>query len=244
MERAPQGPLVVVARARAVLDVLDGGVLTARERRRRDALHHPADRESYAAAHLLVRYCAAAVAGRALATLELVQRCPECGSGDHGRPSVAGLPGLHVSLAHTRGAVVAAADRHPVGVDVEGPPARGAGPTVSPHPLPTYTLTPAEIRRVRSAEDPATAFLRSWVRKECLVKVGAATLDDLSRIEVDPCPGPSPGDGPAIGRFGALHVVDWFDDVLGVAVGVAGTGPPRPGALPAAPVDRARPPHA
>ncbi|MGY1695541.1 4'-phosphopantetheinyl transferase family protein [Geodermatophilus sp. SYSU D00814] len=228
---------MVAARARAVLDVLDDGVLTAAERRRRDALHHPADRESYAAAHLLVRYCAAAVTGRALATLELVQRCPGCGSGDHGRPSLAGLPDLHVSLAHTRGAVAAAADRHPVGVDVEGPPVHGAGRAV-----PTHSLTPAEGHRVRSAADPATAFLRSWVRKECLVKVGAATLDDLWRTEVAPSPGHDPGDGPAVGRFGALHVVDWFDDALGVAVGVAGTGTPRLGTLPAAgAVDRAHP---
>ncbi|WP_456877477.1 4'-phosphopantetheinyl transferase family protein [Geodermatophilus sp. SYSU D00710] len=221
MDRVPgEGPLVVTGRARAVLEDADGGVLTARERRRAAALRHPADRESYVAAHVLVRHCAAALTGRAVGTLELVQRCAECGSADHGRPSLAGLPEVHVSLAHTRGAVVAAADWHPVGVDLEGPPAGGTGPAVL-----GSALTPAELERVRESADPATAFLRHWVRKESLVKVGAATLDDLSRIEVDLCPGQDPS-GPTVGRFGSLDVADWFDDALRVAVGVAGTGTP------------------
>ncbi|WP_324276432.1 4'-phosphopantetheinyl transferase superfamily protein [Blastococcus brunescens] len=86
-----------------------------------------------------------------------------------------------MSLAHTRGAVAAGADRQPIGVDVERSPVGDLDPA-----LLSLTLTPAETTRLRSADDPPAAFLRSWVRKECLVKVGAVTLDELSRVELDP----------------------------------------------------------
>jgi 4'-phosphopantetheinyl transferase len=154
-------------------------------------------------------------------TLEVVQRCAECGSTEHGRPSVAGLPDLHISLAHTREAVVAGADWHPVGVDAEDLRLPGLDPAVM-----SFALTAAEIGRVRSAKDPSTAFLRQWTRKECLVKIGAAALDGLSRIEVDPRTERDVGAGRTVGRFGALHVADWVDGALEVVVAAAGAGPP------------------
>ena len=218
---SPQGPLVLVARPRDVLRTMDRRTLTAAERRRGAALRHPADRDCHAAAHLLVRYCAAALTGRAVGGLDVVQRCTECGSADHGRPSVAGLPGLHVSLAHTRGAVVAAADLRPVGVDVEGLRARAVDPAVM-----AYALTAAEADEVRAASDPSTAFLRHWVRKESLVKVGVAGLDRLSSLSIDPATERDLGAGRTAGRFGPLHVVDWVDGALDVVVAAAGWRPP------------------
>ncbi len=211
----------MTARPRTVLQLLDDRILTAGERRRNAGLRHPADRDAHAAAHLLVRHCVAVLTGRAPSTLDVVQRCAGCGSTEHGRPSVAGLPDLHISLAHSRGAVVAGADRHPVGVDVEGLRPRDLDAAVM-----SFTLTPAEIGRVRSARDPSTAFLRHWARKECLVKIGAATLDGLSRIEVDPRTERDAGGGRTVGRFGALHVADWVDGALDVVVAAAGSGPP------------------
>ncbi len=231
------GPLVLTGRAGAVLAGAGNAVLTATERRRGSALRHPADRTAHAAAHVLVRHCAAALTGRPVGTLTLEQHCAECGSTGHGKPSVAGLPDVHVSLAHTRGAVAAAADWHPVGVDVEARPVRAVDPA-----LMTATLTAAEIDRVRAAQDPAIAYLRHWVRKECLVKIGAATLDDLSRVETDPGTGHDGGAGSATGRFGSLVVVDWFDDDLDAAVGAAASGTPTSAAFPyAGPVPATRP---
>ncbi|WP_089307335.1 4'-phosphopantetheinyl transferase family protein [Geodermatophilus pulveris] len=216
-----RGPLVLLARPEDVLRAGGRHLLTPAERRRAAALRSRADRDAHVAAHLLVRHCAATHTGRPVETLELVQRCDGCGSIEHGRPSIAGLPGLHVSLAHTRGAVVAGADRRPVGVDVEGAPARPPDPATL-----TTALTDAEAAAVRTAADPSAAFLRSWVRKECLVKVGALTLDGLSRVGLDPATDRVAEDGRTRSRFGPLHLVDWFDPVLGVAVAAAGSTPP------------------
>src|SRR3954465_8806288 len=103
------GPLVVTAAAAGVLRTADPSMLTVDERLRYAALRRPADRDAFLASHLLVRRCAAALTGRAPETLELVQVCGECGSRGHGRPLLAGVPDVHVSLAHTRGVVVAGA---------------------------------------------------------------------------------------------------------------------------------------
>src|SRR3712207_175671 len=219
-ESLDRAPLIVLARPEDVLRGGDERLLTTREQRRAGALRHRADRDAHIAAHLLVRHCAAALTGRPVESLELVQECPECGSTEHGRPSIAGLPELHVSLAHTRGAVVAGADRRPIGVDVEGLRTTDLDPAVL-----AATLTTAETARVRSASDPPLAFLRHWVRKECLVKLGVATLDELSRVELEPATEQDGERGRTYSRFGVLHLVDWFEPTLGVAVAAAAHGP-------------------
>ncbi len=216
-----RAPLIFLARPKDVLRVGDERLLTPREQRRAGALRHRADRDAHVAAHLLVRHCAAALTGQPVESLTLVQECAVCGSTEHGRPSIAGLPELHVSLAHTRGAVVAGADRRTIGVDVEAV----RMPDLDPGVL-TATLTAAEAARVRSASDPPLAFLRHWVRKECLVKVGVVTLDELSRVELDPTTEQDGEGGRTRSRFGPLHLVDWVDPTLGVAVAAAAHGPP------------------
>jgi 4'-phosphopantetheinyl transferase len=218
-ESPDRGPLVLLAHPEDVLRVGGEHLLTSRERQRAGALRSRADRDAYVAAHLLVRHCAAALTSRPPEALELVQECTDCGSPEHGTPSIAGLPDLHVSLAHTRGAVVAGADRRPIGVDVEAAQPSGPDPAVL-----SYALTAAETARVRSVGDPSAEFLRHWVRKECLVKVGAVTLDELSRVELDP--GTDAEEGRTRGRFGPLHLVDWSDPVLNVAVAAAAHEPP------------------
>ena len=220
-ESLDRAPLIALARPADVLRVGDERLLTPREQRRAGALRHRADRDAHIAAHLLVRHCAAALTGRPVEALELVQECAECGSTDHGRPSIAGLPELHVSLAHTRGAVAAGADRQPIGVDVEGARTRDLDPAVL-----THTLTAAETARVRSASDPPSAFLRHWVRKECLVKLGVVSLDELSGVELDPTTEQDVEGGRTRSRFGLLHLLDWFDPTLDVAVAAAAHGPP------------------
>ena len=220
-ESPDRGPLVLLGRPEDVLHVAGEHLLTPRERRRAGALRHRADRDAYVAAHHLVRHCAAALTGRPVEALELVQECADCGSTEHGRPSIAGVPGLHVSLAHTRGAVVAGADRRPIGVDVEGARTRDLDPALLAH-----TLTAAEAARVRSASDPPSAFVRHWVRKECLVKLGVVTLDELSHVELDPTTEQDVEEGRTRSRFGPLHLLDWVDPTLDVAVAAAAHGPP------------------
>lgn len=216
-----RAPLIYLARP---TDVLRGGgehLRAPSERHRAGSLRRGHDRDAYIAAHLLVRHCAAALTGRPVEALTLVQQCAECGSTDHGRPSIEELPDVHVSLAHTSGAAVAGADRQPIGVDVERAPANGLDPAVL-----GLALTPAERSRVLGAADPSAAFLRHWVRKECLVKVGAITLDELSRVDVGPASADAAAGRGTRDRFGALHLTDWFDAALGVVVAAATARPP------------------
>jgi len=226
MRRPPRSPLWPCP---TLLRSLDPGLLTADERRGCARLDQPADRDARAAAHLLVRWSAAQLTGRAVETLELVQHCPDCGSAEHGRPSLSSLPAVHVSLARTRGAVVAGVGRDPVGVDIE---ASRSGDDLGAAPL-ALALTDAEILRVRSAPEPATAFLRHWTLKECLVKAGAATLDTLPRVEIDAATARRDVDGRTRRRHGSLHLMDWFDPTLDAVVAAAGAGPPVVGSFPA-----------
>ncbi|MBY3555726.1 4'-phosphopantetheinyl transferase superfamily protein [Modestobacter lapidis] len=222
MLRRPDGaPFIVTARAEDVLRTLDARLLTAVERRRCAALRHQADRDARAAAHLLVRWAATQLTGRPIETLDLVQRCPDCGAADHGRPSLPGAPAVHISLAYIRGAVVAGVGRHPVGVDIEAVRSADAGAAAL-----SFALTGAEVCRVRSAPDPARMFLRLWTRKECLVKVGVLTLDTASQVELDPATEQPTAEGRTLSRHGPLHLLDWFDEALDAVVAAAGSASP------------------
>lgn len=189
------GVHAVVSTTAAVLDAA-GGVAAARallapyERARADRLRRPADRDDHVAAHVLVRRVAAALltdAGRGVEAGDLVleQRCPGCGGHDHGRPAITGADGVHVSLSHARGWVAAAAAGRPCGIDVEpvapGAPLEGV---LAPGEVTALTALGPEVRNA--------AFLRLWTRKEAVVKAGAASLDDLARLDVrgdEPLPG-------------------------------------------------------
>jgi 4'-phosphopantetheinyl transferase len=196
-------------------------LLAPHERRRWDAFRHPADREAYLAAHLLVRECAARLTGLPVASVQVAQLCPTCGSAEHGRPLLAGRADVHLSLGYRRGAVVAGAAGAPLGVDVEPPVTPGAR-----EELVSTVLTPAEAEAVRTAADPAREVLRFWVRKESLVKVGLATLDTLRVIDLTRATDQAFLDGRAHSRLGEVHLVDWFDAGLAAAVGVAASAPP------------------
>jgi 4'-phosphopantetheinyl transferase len=213
---------VVAARTEDVLCSLDRRLLTAAEVRRCASLRHQADRDARTAARLLLRWAAARLTGRPVETLAVVQRCSECGSVDHGRPSVPSVPATHVSLAHSRGAVAVGVGWSPVGVDIE--PARPRG-VIGAAPM-SVVLTDRETRRSQSTADPAREFLRHWTLKECLVKMGVATLDTASWIEIDTASEQRTAEGRTASRHGQLHLVDWFDDSLDAVVAAAAAEPP------------------
>ncbi|MFJ3960558.1 4'-phosphopantetheinyl transferase family protein [Streptomyces sp. NPDC090036] len=202
---APAGPappgLVLAGPTAAVLaaagDVRE--LLTGTELHRAGALRSAGDREDFLAAHALVRLCAGRLLGRPAQSLTVVQSCGSCDR-PHGRPRLLEAPGTGVSLAHTRGWVAAAAAHGPVGVDVE---------TLDGHPLDQRVAEAVcneeELAAVRAAEDPRRAFLRQWVRKESLVKVGAATLDGAARLDL-----PVYGQRPA--RWRGWRLLDWGSD--------------------------------
>lgn len=223
------GPLVVSASPRDVFAAVEREVLTVDGAPGVPGTDRGGPQGARAAARLLLRWCAAQVTGRPPTAFEIVQRCAECGSTGHGRPFLAGFPDLYVSLAHRPGAVAAAVGRTPVAVDLELPDARRG----VPDPVPDV-LSPAELRQVGTAADPSATFLRLWVRKECLVKLGVATLDTLHEVDLAGAVGrPLAGGGTAT-RFGRLHLADWLDSRTGALVAAAGPRLPVRGSFPAA----------
>ena len=220
-------PLVVSASTADVFAAVDRGLLGI-PRRRNVVPSRPVEQDARVAAHLLVCWCAARVTGRAPTAFEVVQRCPECGARDHGKPSMAGFPDLHISLAHRPGVVVAAAGWTRVGVDVEVRGSHGGAPA----PVPDV-LSPAELAQVRAAAHPPSAFLRLWVRKECLIKLGVATLDSLKDVDLAGAAGTPLAGGGTATRYGRLHVADWVDGATGALVAAAGCQPPVRASFPA-----------
>lgn len=174
--------------------------LNAGERRRSEAFSDDRDRDAFLAAHLLVRLCAARWINSAPERINLVQRCAVCG-GPHGRPLIEAAEWLAVSLTHTRGYVAAAAAPGAVAVDVERPSPRllNAG-------LLQAAFSAGEQALVAASPAPADAVTRLWLVKECLIKLGRASLDELAKVDATSVPA-------------GLYTVNWraHDGCLGLA---------------------------
>ncbi|GAA2138699.1 hypothetical protein GCM10009760_20240 [Kitasatospora kazusensis] len=199
----------------------DRFTLTDVESERAARFRHEEDRRNFVAAHLLVRLCAERLLGRP-GPMTLAQYCPDCGLPGHGKPYLPEHPDIHISLSHTRGAVAAAAGYGPVGVDVELPQRGGTDPGVLQR-----VLTEAERRQVERHPDPAYAFLRQWVRKEALIKIGRVTLDTMGGTDLSALPLGEAHGAPLRSRLDDLHFLDWADERLGATVVVVGTAPPQ-----------------
>jgi len=206
-------PTIVFANTAEVIDLEQVGEedLTPAEKKRSTGLSDEAARRDFIAAHLLVRVCAAAVTGIPIAQLRIVQHCLTCG-GPHGRPTLAEYPELHVSMSHAGGAVAAAVGPCPVGLDIER---IGAGHNRSP--VYSRVLAATERAIVERDPDPGSAFLRQWVRKEAMVKVGAGQLVRLTEINLAHLPSTplteclsSPS--PVGGARPDLLLQEWIDE--------------------------------
>ncbi|MCU1528494.1 MAG: hypothetical protein JWP75_2257 [Frondihabitans sp.] len=148
--------------------------LDTRERARAEALRDPTESRRYLAAHSALRILLSQATWTTPGDLRFLhERCTACG-GDHGRPYLLGGP--HFSLSRSgRWAAVALSHEQPVGVDLE---ARQAASTLEP--LRDDLLAPGE----RSDD-----LLRTWVRKEALVKASGEGLN-RSLATVPPDAGP------------------------------------------------------
>ncbi|MGW6916819.1 4'-phosphopantetheinyl transferase family protein [Kitasatospora sp. NPDC054939] len=208
-------PLVTLSAGADVLRHPEAGehLLTEAERGRAAAFRIEAARTDYLAAHILVRLCAGRLLGLPADRIVLAQECPDCGRSDHGRPFLPDHPEVHVSLSHTRGVVAAAAGPGPIGVDVELA-GRGSVPEVLQR-----VLTPAELRLVEAHPEPGRAFLRQWVRKEALIKIGRAALDTLARTDLSALPLDVPPGEALHSRYLDLHLLDWTEGATGPAEG-------------------------
>jgi len=211
-------PLAVLATSDEVLahPAADERLLDPGERDRADRFRRESDRRDFVAAHLLVRLCAARLLGIDPAEVAFAQHCPGCGLPGHGRPLLRDRPDVGLSLSHTEGMVAAAAGTVPVGVDVELRGREAADPAVR-----KLVLAAAEAALVAARPEPDEAFLRLWVRKEALVKLGRAELDGLGGIDLSALPLDLPGPGPAVHRHQDLHLLDWTDHRRGALIAVA-----------------------
>ncbi|WNF29650.1 4'-phosphopantetheinyl transferase superfamily protein [Streptomyces sp. C11-1] len=207
----PAGPLVVVRRSAELLRSAPSIPLTRQERGRLERLTSPGARQDFVAAHVLVRLCAARFIGVPARTLVVRQECAQCAADDHGKPFLPDHPDVGISLSHTRGAVAAAAGRGEVGVDVE----ETAGASFTPA-IARRVLSARELKTVLDSDDPPWTFLRYWVRKEALVKVGATALgrlrdSDLTGTDPTPDTGLDRGRGSVLAGAGAAAGADVFD---------------------------------
>ncbi len=186
-------------------------LLTDVERERAARFRHEAHRRDFVAAHLLARRCAARATGVPEDRLTLLQYCDRCGPG-HGRPYLAEIPKLGISLSHSRGYVCAAVGPGRVGVDAEHVP---DGPL--DESLAARALAPAERPLVPDNE----ALIRLWVRKEALIKRGELTLDGLHTADLSALPlgGGAAGDGPHRLEWEGRHLLEWWAG-SGIAVSV------------------------
>ena len=212
---------------RAVLDALAAQdiPLTQEERERANAFAHDADRRDFIAAHRLVRApwpprSSARRPGRS-----------SCGSADtcggpHGRPTPPDHPGLHVSLSHAKGVVAAACGDRPVGIDLErwnasqpdhsdlisrSPRRSASGSSPWPHPMRT-PMPPSRPPRWPSCGS---------ARKECLVKLGRITLDQLDSVDFSAFMQTESVAQAAVTHFAhqGLHYSEWLDPELRVGHG-------------------------
>ncbi|WP_327676599.1 4'-phosphopantetheinyl transferase family protein [Kitasatospora sp. NBC_00458] len=216
--------LATVAASADVLRHPEAGehLLTAVEKERAARFRHESGRVDFTAAHVLVRLCAARLLGVPAAGLTLAQNCPDCGKGDHGKPYLPDHPDVSVSLSHTKGVVAAAAGHRPIGVDVELNTRSGSLLDVAGR-----VLAPAELAQVQAHPDPASAFLRLWVRKESLIKIGRTSLDGLASVDLSGLPLDLPDGRSLLSRFEELYLLDWVDDAQGAAVAAVSAVPPR-----------------
>lgn len=216
------GPTIVFANTAEVIDLeqVREANLTPAEKKRGTGFSDEAARRDFMAAHLLVRVCAAAVTGIPIAQLRIVQHCLTCG-GPHGRPTLAQYPELHLSMSHAGGAVAAAVGPCPVGLDIER---IAAGHNRSP--VYSRVLAATERAIVERDPEPGRAFLRQWVRKEAMIKVGAGQLVRLTEINLAHLPSTplteclsSPS--PVGGTQSDLLLQEWIDEahsIIGAVV--------------------------
>jgi 4'-phosphopantetheinyl transferase len=157
-------------------------LLDASERARADRFRWAADRDSYIAAHALLRATLSRMAGIDAADL----RFRTTKSGKPALDPAQALPDLHFSLSHTRGLAACAVGRpHALGIDAE------AWRAPAPIELAARYFAPSEARLVAErtpAERPST-FYRLWTLKEAFLKAtgqGLAARLDSFAFSLDP----------------------------------------------------------
>jgi 4'-phosphopantetheinyl transferase len=148
-------------------------LLSADERARRDRLRRAEDQQRYSVGAVLTRSVLGQLLGADPRALRFERECGRCPDKSHGKPRLVDPPArwqFSISHAHHRVALAVCADAQ-VGVDVAW-----LGAITDPVALARVVRCPWESRPSRSRLGTAHV-LRTWVRKEAIVK---ATGDGLN----------------------------------------------------------------
>ena len=98
---------------------------------------------------------------------------------EHGKPSIVGHSEIYFNLSHCKEAAICVVSDQPVGVDVEGI-------REYKESLVNYTMNDEEIAQIKTAENPAAAFIRLWTMKEATTKlIGTGISNDMKTV-LDP----------------------------------------------------------
>lgn len=151
--------------------------LSPERRAKAEAVKNPTGRLLSAGAGYLLSH--------ALGRRGIEERVCSYSSGEHGKPCLAGHPGLAFSLSHSGVMVMCAvSDAGEVGCDIEAL----SHPSQS---LARRVLTVGEQRHIAAAEHPGDEFIRLWTLKESYIKaIGTGLRTPLSSFEI--LPGPPP----------------------------------------------------
>lgn len=174
--------LLWMATDRLDADDLDAlaGRLDDGERQRADQFHFAADRDSYIAAHALVRHLLATTTSRPASSWRF-------GTGAFGKP----YPLLQLddrsiatNLSHTRGFALAGLSTcGEIGVDIEPAGREQVLDDIC------HLFAPEEIHAIQTSTDRHRAMLRLWVLKEAYVKARGTGLTsplDSFAVSIDP----------------------------------------------------------
>ena len=95
---------------------------------------------------------------------------------EHGKPSIVGHPEIFFNLSHCKEAAICVVSDQPVGVDVESIREYRES-------LVNYTMNDEEIAQIKSAENPASTFIRLWTMKEATTKlIGTGISNDMKTV--------------------------------------------------------------
>ena len=95
---------------------------------------------------------------------------------EHGKPSIVGHPEICFNLSHCKEAAVCVISDKSVGVDVESI-------REYKESLVNYTMNDEEVSLIKSADNPAAAFIRLWTMKEATMKlIGTGISNDMKTV--------------------------------------------------------------
>lgn len=109
--------------------------------------------------------------GRALREEFGLKTVPEFAFGGNGKPYFRDHPEIHFNLSHCPESAACIVGGVPVGIDVEKIAPVDEG-------VMEHALSPREIAAVRASASPEVEFARLWTRKEAVLKMYGAGLDE------------------------------------------------------------------